>query len=42
MARLYLDEDVPIMLASCLRSLGHDVETTDETGRRFSRQVAMA
>lgn len=34
MARIYLDEDVPIEVADFLRSWGHDVETTDEAGRK--------
>src|SRR5436309_2772422 len=45
MARLYVDEDVPIILAFHLRSLGHDVETTDEAGRKSesdSSQLAYA
>jgi hypothetical protein len=40
MARLYLDEDVPVEVAKHLRSFGHDVETTDEAGRKSSDDPA--
>ncbi len=36
MASFYLDEDVPVAVGDHLRLLGHDVETTDEAGRKGS------
>jgi Domain of unknown function (DUF5615) len=40
MARFYLDEDVSNVVGDHLRSLGHDVETTDEAGRKGSDDSA--
>lgn len=45
MARFYLDEDVSIAVGDQLRALGHDVETTDQAGRKGaddSSQLAYA
>jgi hypothetical protein len=39
-ARLYLDEDVDVLVATLLRSVGYDVVTAHEAGREAESDLS--